>query len=394
VLSSVTVVGSSLAGVTAAQALRARGYDGSLVVVGDEPHRPYDRPPLSKGYLAGTTPVEELALLDGDQERDLDVRWRLGARAVRLDPADRAVVLGTGERLVADGVVLATGAHPRRLSGSAGLQGVHHLRTLDDATALRAALASGGPRVVVVGAGFVGAEVAATARGLGLHVEVVEALAVPLAPTLGPAMGAAVAALHADHGVVVHAGAGVARLLADGPRVRGVELADGRVLAADVVVVGIGVVPATDWLLGSGVELQDGVVCDARCRTALPGVVAAGDVARAVHGWSGTHLRLEHWSNAAEQPVIAAAALLGDPAPPAPAGPPSFWSDQYGVRIQFAGQVAPGDVLEVVEGDVDARSFAALWRRAGEPVAVLALARPRSFGRLRRTLRAPAARAA
>ncbi|RJK98297.1 FAD-dependent oxidoreductase [Vallicoccus soli] len=386
-MSSVTVVGSSLAGLSTARALRAGGYDGRLLLVGEEDHAPYDRPPLSKALLAGEAQEDDLALLEDGEDLALDVRR--GVRAVRLDPADRAVVLGTGERVVSDAVVVATGAHARRLAAGEGLAGVHLLRTLDDARALRADLVAGSPRVVVVGAGFIGSEVASTARGLGLDVTVVEALAVPLAGSLGPQVGAAVARLHEDHGTRLLTGDGVAGLRADGGRVCAVVLADGRELPADVVVVGVGVVPATDWLHGSGVELRDGVVCDARCRTAVPGVLAVGDVARAVHGWTGTHLRLEHWTSAVEQAQVAAATLLGRDAPAAVTAPPYVWSDQYGTRLQLAGRVPPGAAPEVVEGSLAERPFAAVWRADGAPVAALAVGLPRTFGRLRRTLRPP-----
>jgi NADPH-dependent 2,4-dienoyl-CoA reductase/sulfur reductase-like enzyme len=475
---SVTIVGASLAGLSTARALRAQSFDGRITVVGDERHEPYDRPPLSKEFLAGRASLADIALSTED-DAELDLDWRLGTTAARLDPTRRAVVLESGEELVSDGVVVATGARARTLRGSA-LVDVHTLRSLDDAVALRADLLAGGP-VVVIGAGFIGAEVASTARALGLDVTVVEVLPTPLAGPLGEEMGRHVAALHGDHGTKLVTGVEVVGLVGggghaldapglgvtghgvtghgDGPgagatglvrpraevvgsaggrgwgaagsalgeaaeagradgrgvraaglgggsgagggvpgasrgpgadrvRVRAVRLADGRELPAATVVCGIGAVPNVEWLAGSGVEVGAGVRTDARCATNIPGVVAVGDCAWAHNPFAGEALRLEHWTNALQQPAIAAATLLGRPADTR-ATPPYFWSDQYGVRLQFAGHRRPGDTVEVVDGDPELRSFGAVYRRAGRPVAALALNQPRLFGRLRRQLVAP-----
>ncbi|WP_367325099.1 NAD(P)/FAD-dependent oxidoreductase [Streptomyces sp. HUAS ZL42] len=382
---SITVVGASLAGLSTVRALRTEGFDGEIVVVGEERHTPYDRPPLSKDFLKGDLDAAALALGDADEYEDLDVQWLLGERAVRLDPVARTVTLAGGRHVRTNGVAIATGAAPRTLPGTDGLAGVHTLRTLDDAVALRAELLDGLPRVVVIGAGFIGAEVASTAHRLGLHVTVVEALAVPLERQLGREMGLVCSSLHSDHGVRLLCGTGVAGLVGEG-RVTGVRLADGRVLAADIVVVGVGVRPATDWLAGSGVQVDDGVVCDSGCSTGVPGVVAVGDVARCPNPFTGRHARIEHWSNATEQAKTAARTLLTGVSAPAPLTAPYFWSDQYQVRIQVAGHVAPGAEPEVVEGDVDSRTFTAVYRREGNPVAVLSLNQPKFFNRLRRTL--------
>jgi 3-phenylpropionate/trans-cinnamate dioxygenase ferredoxin reductase subunit len=389
---SITVVGASLAGLSTVRALRAEGYDGEIVVIGEERHTPYDRPPLSKDFLKGDVEADALALGDADEYEDLDVQWLLGERAVRLDPVARTVTLTGGRQVRTNGVVVATGASARMLPGTEGLAGVHTLRTLDDAQALRAELLDGLPRVVVIGAGFIGAEVASTAHRLGLHVTVVEALDVPLERQLGREMGLVCSSLHSDHGVRLLCGTGVAGLVGEG-RVTGVRLADGRVLPADIVVVGVGVRPATDWLAGSGVQVDDGVVCDAGCSTGVPGVVAVGDVARCPNPFTGRHARIEHWSNATEQAKTAARTLLTGVSAPAPLTAPYFWSDQYRVRIQVAGYVAPGAEPEVVEGDVDSRTFTAVYRREGVPVAVLSVNQPKFFNRLRRTL-VPAAAAA
>ncbi|MFD5585816.1 NAD(P)/FAD-dependent oxidoreductase [Streptomyces sp. NPDC014776] len=382
---SITVVGASLAGLSTVRALRAEGYDGGIFVVGEERHLPYDRPPLSKDFLKGDIDADALALGDADEYDSLGVEWLLGERAVRLDPADRSLTLSGGRRLRTDGVVIATGASPRTLPGTDGLAGVHTLRTLDDARALRAELLDGLPRVVVIGAGFIGAEVASTAHRLGLHVTVVEALDVPLERQLGRTMGLVCASLHTDHGVRLLTGTGVAGLTGT-ERVTGVRLADGRELPADIVVVGVGVRPATDWLAGSGVPVDDGVVCDAGCATGIPGVVAVGDVARCPHPFTGRHARIEHWSNAGEQARTAARTLLTGVPAAAPVTAPYFWSDQYQVRIQLAGHVAPGAEPEIVDGDVDSRTFTAVYRRADTPVAVLSLNQPKLFNRLRRSL--------
>lgn len=388
---SITVVGASLAGLSTVRALRAEGYDGEIVVVGEERHAPYDRPPLSKDFLKGDIGAEGLALGDADEYEVLDAQWLLGERAVRLDPVARSVTLAGGRHVRTDGIVIATGATPRTLPGTDGLAGVHTLRTLEDAQALRAELLDGLPRVVVIGAGFIGAEVASTAHRLGLHVTVVEALPVPLERQLGREMGLVVSSLHSDHGVRLLCGSGVAELIGEG-RVTGVRLADGRVLPADIVVAGVGVWPNTDWLVGSGVQVDDGVVCDAGCATGVPGVVAVGDVARCPDPFTGRHARIEHWSNATEQAKTAARTLLTGVPAEAPLTPPYFWSDQYQVRIQVAGHVAPGAEPEVVQGDIDSRTFTAVYRREGTPVAVLSLNQPKFFNRLRRTL-VPAAAA-
>ncbi|MGW1492326.1 NAD(P)/FAD-dependent oxidoreductase [Streptomyces sp. NPDC002402] len=382
---TVAVVGASLAGLSAARSLRKQGYDGRLVVIGDEPHRPYDRPPLSKEFLAGTVGETDLALeTDGE---DLQAEWLLGVRAAGFDPADHAVRLADGRSVRADGIVIATGATARMLPGSEGLEGVHTLRTLDDARALRADLALGG-RLVVIGGGFIGAEVASTAYGLGLDVTVVEAAPTPLAGPLGEVMGGIVSTLHADHGVRLLCGVGV-KGLSGQARVEAVLLQDGRSIPADTVVVGVGARPCVEWLAGSGVVLDDGVKCGADGRTSMAGVVAVGDCASWYDPAAGIHRRVEHWTGARERPDAAVAALLsGGAATPGVPRPPYFWSDQYGVRIQFAGHSAGADSVTVEEGLPDDRSFLAVYRRSGHPVAVLGMNQPRLFTRWRKQLAA------
>ncbi|MEU2776345.1 FAD-dependent oxidoreductase [Streptomyces sp. NPDC007162] len=378
---TVAVVGASLAGLSAARSLRQRGYDGRLVMIGDEPHRPYDRPPLSKEFLAGTVGEADLALERDDEE--LHAEWLLGARAVGLDRTTRTIGLADGREVRADGVVVATGASARTLPGTDGLAGVHSLRTLDDARALRADLARGG-RLVVIGGGFVGAEVASTAYALGLDVTVIEAAPTPLAGPLGPAMGAVVSALHADHGVRLLCGVGVKGLGGE-HRVESVLLEDGRGVPADTVVVGVGARPAVDWLEGSGIALDNGVKCGADGRTSLAGVVAVGDCANWYDPGTGGHRRVEHWTGALERPAAAVATLLAHGATePGVPKPPYFWSDQYGVKIQFVGHAAGADSVTVEEGSTDDRSFLAVYRRAGRPVAVLGMNQPRLFTRARK----------
>ncbi|MGW7425320.1 NAD(P)/FAD-dependent oxidoreductase [Streptomyces sp. NPDC054813] len=378
---TVAVVGASLAGLSAARSLRQRGYDGRLVVIGDEPHRPYDRPPLSKEFLAGTLGEADLALERDDEE--LRAEWLLGTRATGLDRAGRGIRLADGREVRADGVVVATGAAARILPGTEGLAGVHVLRTLDDARALRDDLARGG-RLVVIGGGFVGAEVASTAYALGLDVTVIEAAPTPLAGPLGPAMGAVVSALHADHGVRLLCGVGVKGLSGE-RQVAAVLLEDGRSVPADTVVVGVGARPCVEWLEGSGVALDNGVKCGADGRTSVAGVVAVGDCANWYDPHTGGHRRVEHWTGALERPAAAVAALLayGATEPGVPR-PPYFWSDQYGVKIQFVGHAAGADEVTVEEGSTDDRSFLAVYRRAGRPVAVLGMNQPRLFTRLRK----------
>jgi NADPH-dependent 2,4-dienoyl-CoA reductase/sulfur reductase-like enzyme len=380
---SVAVIGASLAGLSAARALRAQGFDGDLTIVGAEPQRPYDRPPLSKEFLAGVIDEDALALEADDD--DLDARWLLGVQATRLDADASAVHLDNGTAVEADGVVVATGARARTWPGSEGLAGVHVLRTVNDAVALRDQLRSGA-RLVVIGAGFIGGEVASTAAKLGLDVTVVEAALAPLAGPLGVQLGAAVARLHTEHGTRLLCGAPVAGLVG-ADRVTGVELADGRRLAADIVVVGIGAIPNIEWLRDSPLELADGIVCGEGGATSIPNVVAVGDCAAWHEPSVGWPHRVEHWTGALERPAIAVATLLaGGRHNGTPARPPYFWSDQYDHRIQFAGIADPGDEITFEVGSVRDASFLAVYRRGGEPVAVLGMDQPKLFTRWRRQL--------
>ncbi|HWG73857.1 MAG TPA: FAD-dependent oxidoreductase [Acidimicrobiales bacterium] len=393
----VVVVGASLAGLRAAEAVRRAGHDGDLTIVGAEVHPPYDRPPLSKRVLTGTAEAGATALEASD---DLGADWLLGRSVTAVDPFGRRLKIGPaggsggGETLGYDGLVIATGAHPRRLPGLSDVAGVHYLRTLDDAVALRAELV-GSPRVAVIGAGFIGAEVASSCRERGVEVTVIEALPVPLGRALGDEMGRVCAGLHHAGGATLLTDARVAALVTGRERVEGVRLADGRLVAADVVVVGVGVSPTVGWLAGSGIDLDDGVRCDARCRVLaggrpLPEVVAAGDVARWEHpGWDEV-VRVEHWTNAVEQGEAAGTTLVRGEEAPLFSPVPYFWSDQYKVKIQFVGRMAPGDQVTVVEGSVAERRFVAAYGRHGRLVGALGFNRPARVMAYRRMIAAGA----
>jgi len=390
--STVAVVGGSLAGLRAAETLRAEGHTGTVALIGAEPHLPYDRPPLSKQFLAGTWGLDRVLLRPAEKIDALGLDLRLGHRAGALDVEGHSLELDDGATLRFDGLVIATGAHPRPLPGAVPLAGVHTLRTLEDSIDLGRAARADGVRVVVVGAGFIGSEVAATCRGLGARVTVVEALSQPLARVLGAEMGAACGALHADHGVELLTGVGVSALRSSegGGEVDSVELDDGTVVEADVVVVGIGVVPTTDWLVGSGLEVSDGVVADATLHVA-DDIVVAGDAARWFDQGLGAHIRIEHWTNAAEQGVAAARSLLaGAGNSGAYVSVPYFWSDQYDVKIQVLGHPGPEDDVVVVDGSVPERRFVALYGRAGRLTAALGFSRPRQLMAYRPLLEAKA----
>ena len=387
----IVVVGASLSGLRAVEALRRNGFDRQIIWIGEEPHAPYDRPPLSKEVLRGEWQPEQLTLRKQGLS-DLNVELRLGTRATGLDLSQRIVRVGA-EEVAFDGLVLATGARARSLPGSEKLAGVHVIRTLEDALALREAFTKK-PKVAVIGAGFIGAEAASSARSLGLDVTVIEALPVPLARVLGERMGEVCAALHRDHGTVLRTGVGVKELLGEG-QVRGIRLNDGSEVEADVVVVGIGVTPNTEWLRDSGVLVNDGIECDATCnvldlaRAPIPGVVAAGDVARFVNPLYEESMRVEHWTHSVEQAEHAVNTLLGAAKPFETA--PVFWSDQYGLKLQFAGRSRPDDTIHICHGSIEERRFVALYGRAGRLVGVLAFKRPAQLIKYRGLIEARAA---
>ena len=374
---SVVIVGASLAGLRAAELLRRKGYTGRLTLVGEEPHLPYDRPPLSKQLLAGTFSEEQVALRRKPYE-ELNLDLRLGARAAGLNVARRRVLLVDGSELPFDAAIIATGARARTLPNQPELSGLFTLRTLDDARALRRALESH-PRVCVVGAGFIGAEVASTARELGCDVTILEALEAPLVRGLGVALGSALGARMQAHGVTLRCGVSVAGFESSGPGdarvLSGVRLSAGERVPAEVCVVGIGAVPNTEWLHGSGLALDDGVVTDAHCH-AGHGVYAIGDVARFWNPLFGERMRLEHWSNAVEGARAAVDHLLNGDAAAQYTHVPSFWSDQFGVKLQGAGRPRGTDEVRFVAGAADADKFCAIFGRAGKLVGVLAASMP------------------
>jgi 3-phenylpropionate/trans-cinnamate dioxygenase ferredoxin reductase subunit len=383
-MQTIAVVGASLAGLRGAEALRRHGFAGRLVLVGAEPHRPYDRPPLSKEVLRGQREAEQIALAKPEAFAALELDLRLPARARTLDAAARTLTLEGGERICFDGCLIATGARPRRLRGTPEIDGIHVLRSLDDSLALRAELERG-PRVAVVGAGFIGAEVAASCRQRGLAVTLIDVLPLPLANALGPEVGRVVAAVHADHGVTLRLGVPVSGFEGAG-RVGRVRLADGSAVEADVVVVGIGVVPETDWLAGSGLAIDDGIVCDERCATSAPGVVAAGDVSRWRSRLFGRSLRIEHWTNAVEQANASARTLLEGAGAPPYDPVPFVWSDQYDRKLQAAGLPTPDCEVRVLHESPEERRFLNLYGSKGRLVGAVAMNRVRPLMAARRMI--------
>ena len=387
--SSVTIVGASLAGLRGAEALRRAEYAGPITIIGDEAHLPYDRPPLSKKVLSGVWDLDKPGLVTAERLAELDITIETGVQATGFDLTERVLttrVLGPsqgsptthGSRTV-DALLIATGASPRWLPGTQGVVGVHVVRSLDDAAGLRSQLAHESGRVVVVGAGFIGAEVAATARTMGHEVTLVETAERPLQRVLNPELGDVIAAIHTENGVDVRCGVGVDHLATNDHRVTGVVLSDGTALDTTCVVVGIGVVPNTAWLEGSGLTIDNGVVCDSTT-LAASGVTAAGDVARWPSArFGGELIRVEQWDNAvAMGPHAALRLLVDDPSDAEIYDPvPWFWSDQYDRKIQLAGRAGPNDDMQVVEGSIDERRFVALLGRNGELTGVFGMNRPR-----------------
>jgi len=372
--STVVVVGASLAGLRAAETLRADSFSGRILLIGAETHPPYDRPPLSKQFLAGVWGLDKIRLRGPERIDALGIEMRLGRSAISLDVEGHRVELDDGTTVGFDGLVVATGAHPRKLANMDVHPAAQVLRTLEDSIALRAATTEPETKLVVVGAGFIGSEVAATCHARGAKVTVLEALPVPLERALGEQMGAACSALHIDNGVDLRTGTGVSAL-----RTEGVELDDGSLLRADVIVVGIGVVPTTEWLEGSGLELRDGVVADATLH-ASDDVVVAGDLARWFDEGLGEEVRIEHWTNASEQGAAAARSLLAGRADAVPYVPvPYFWSDLYDVKVQVLGHPGPDDEVVVVDGSVEERRFVALYSRGGRLTAAIGFSRPRQL---------------
>jgi len=358
---TVAIVGASVGGVRTAQALRAEGHRGPIVLIGAEPHLPYDKPPLSKQFLAGAWDHDRLALLtEADAAAD-GIELRLGVAATGLDRAGRTVELADGTRVGYDTLVVATGATARPSPWPAE-SGVHVLRSLEDGEGLRAALAETGP-VVVVGGGFIGAEVAATAHAAARPVTIVDPLPAPIARVLGDEVGRLVSDVHRRHGVTTRFGTGVRDVVGHAGALE-VTLTDGTVLRAGTVVVGIGAEPAVDWLAGSGLELDNGLVCDEYCRAVgHPEIFGVGDVARWFHPHHGEHVRVEHWTNAVEQAACVAHNITHPETPVAYRPTEYVWSDQYDWKIQIAGRPSRAAGLDLVgDPSSDPPRFAALYR--------------------------------
>ena len=380
-METIVIVGASLAGVRAAETLRTNGFAGALTIIGAETHMPYDRPPLSKNYLAGDWDADRIALRKPDDLSALNITWMLGTSATSLHTDSSVVTLADGSQVPYDGLIIATGGLVRRLPNQPDIAGVHVLRTLDDATALRDELAEG-VRVVVIGAGFIGLEVAATATKRGARVTVLEGLEAPLIRALGAETGTAIGAVHARNGVDIRCGVQVASINGD-QCVSGVTLTNGDTIEADVVVVGIGVAPATQWCSDSGLTISDGIVCDANLNAGPANVFVAGDVLRWPNGMFKDiepTMRVEHWTNAAEQGAMAAknllATLRNEPMEPYSAVP-FFWSDQFDARIQFLGRAFASSTVDVVAGDVAAGRWCAMFSTNDRLTGVLGVSMPK-----------------
>jgi 3-phenylpropionate/trans-cinnamate dioxygenase ferredoxin reductase subunit len=357
------IVGAALAGAKAAEALREEGFDGRVVLIGSEPELPYERPPLSKEYLRGEAPREKARVHDDGFYESHDIELRTSTTVTAVDTRASEVELEGGERLRYDRLLLATGAEPRRLNiPGSDLDGVHYLRDLHDADALAALLAKGSGRVAVIGAGWIGSEVAASARTKGLEVALVEVADVPLERVLGRQVGEIYADVHRNHGVDLHLGTGVEALEGAG-RVERVKLVDGTAIECDFAVVGIGVVPRTQLAEQAGLEVGNGIQVSKRLETSASGVFAAGDVANAFHPFYGTKVRVEHWANALNQPVTAAQAMLGREGVSYDRLP-YFFSDQYDVGMEYVGYATEWDEV-VIRGDASAPEFVAFWLKDG-----------------------------
>ena len=376
----VLIAGGGLAGQRCAETLRSRGYDGRIRIVCGEPELPYDRPPLSKALLAPGADEGEAHFRDAAWYAENEVELLLGERAGSLDFRSRQVALEAGSSLGYETLLIATGATPRRLPLFEGYANVHYLRAIDDARRLRAELKPGA-RLAIVGAGFIGLEVAAAAAAVGADVTVLEALPLPLAGLIGVELGRWFVELHRAEGVRMLLSARVTEARGLG-RVEELELDDGRVVGCDAVLVGIGALPASTWLRSSGLD-DDGVLTDPAGRTALADVFAAGDVARPFDRRSQRNVRTEHWDAASRQGAVVGRAMLGDEPGPQPL--PSFWSDQYGLRIQYVGDASGADEVRL-EGDPAEREFSVLFSRARRPVAGLAVNQPRRLVALRRQI--------
>jgi 3-phenylpropionate/trans-cinnamate dioxygenase ferredoxin reductase subunit len=362
------IVGASLAGAKAAEALRAEGYDGPLVLIGDETERPYERPPLSKDYLLGKAERESIYVHPQSWYAENGVDLRLGVSVASIDPEAHEVRLADGGQVGYARLLLATGSSPRRLPvPGAALPGVLYLRRVADSDQIKATFETA-TRVVVIGAGWIGLETAAAAREAGAEVTILEAAELPLLRVLGREAARVFANLHRDHGVDLRFGVQVAEITGSGGRADGVRLADGSRVDADAIIVGVGITPNVQLAEAAGLEVDNGVVVDARLRSSDPDIYAAGDVANAYHPVLGRHIRVEHWANALNQPQTAARAMLGRDV--AYDRVPYFYTDQYDLGMEYAGYVEPGGYDQVLfRGDVERREFVAFWLAGGRVLA-------------------------
>jgi 3-phenylpropionate/trans-cinnamate dioxygenase ferredoxin reductase subunit len=354
------IVGASLAGARAAEALREDGFDGPVVLIGAESELPYERPPLSKDYLMGKHGREKLHVHPREWYAEHDVDLRLGVRVTGVDPGARRVSLADGQRLGYSALLLTTGSSPRRLAlPGADLDGVLYLRDIDDSDRIKAAI-EGSSRIAVIGAGWIGLETTAAARTAGVDVTVLEMAELPLLRVLGREVAQVFAGLHAEHDVDLRFGVSITEITGSGGKADGVRLADGTHAGADAVIVGVGITPNTELASGAGLTVDNGIVVDAGLRSSDPAIFAAGDVANAFHPLFGKHLRVEHWANARHQPRAAAKAMLGQDV--SYDRVPYFYTDQYDLGMEYAGYVEPDGYGEVVfRGDVGRREFIAFW---------------------------------
>lgn len=362
------IVGAGLAGAKAAEALREQGFDGRLVLLGDEPDAPYERPPLSKDYLQGKVARDSLFVHTPDWYTTNDVELRLSTTATGIAPDSKHITLDDGELIKYEKLLLTTGSTPRHLPiPGAELGGVHYLRRVGDSERLRE-LFTTASRLVIIGAGWIGLEVAAAARTAGVDVTILETAALPLLRVLGSTIAPVFAALHREHAVNLRLGVGVQEITGDGHRATGVQLADGTRIDADAVLVGVGATPNTGLAEQAGLTVDNGIIVDAALRSSNPDVYAAGDVARAYHPLLQTHIRVEHWANALNQPAIAATGMLGREA--TFDALPYFYTDQYDLGMEYVGYAEPDRCDEVVvRGDLDTREFVAFWLNQGRLVA-------------------------
>jgi len=362
------IVGAGLAGATAAESLREEGFDGRIVLIGEETERPYERPPLSKGYLLGTAERDTIYVHPETWYAEHDVDLRLGTTVAGIDPTGHQATLADGTRLGYTKLLLATGSSPRRLGvPGADQDGVLYLRRAQDSDQIKQTLQSAS-RVAVVGGGWIGLEVTAAARAAGVEVTLLEAARLPLLAVLGPELAEVFAGLHREHGVDARFGAQVAEITGAAGRADGVRLADGARIAADAVIVGIGIAPNTRLAGAAGLKVDNGVLVDAQLRSSDPDMYAAGDVANAFHPLLGRSIRVEHWANALNQPKVAATSMLGRDV--AYDRVPYFFTDQYDLGMEYSGYVEPGAYDQVVfRGDVAGREFVAFWLAGGRVLA-------------------------